>query len=178
LKLQIQVALALSACGAVACGPPRSFDAVNASTGRSVRTVLTDLREEQTFGGVYLSPQAGVLWLSQEAEGKLSGAWMSNVCGCRVIGRLHGSVTGNRASFDFTEVHSECEDARRLEGTGFLFYLPYASRGRLPELHGARRYTSRPTSFRARKDPRYDVVSVLTARAATTADNVEEPHCP
>jgi hypothetical protein len=159
------------------CQHVRSFDGLDAVSGRGLHLVQGSMPAEHSFSGDYLSPQTGKMTLRQSAE-QLRGSYEKRSCGCEIRGHVTGTVDGNLAELEWTEVVSGCT-ARTRHGEAFLFYTAPPSEQGPPKLFGERVYlvnervTRQGETFVSQREP-----SAWTATRIFEAPLPEEPHCP
>jgi len=165
----------------VACAAP-SFDGVDVSSGQSLQLSQGRMSPGHTFSGTFLSPQSGRMTLKQSGA-ELDGDYEYWLCGCPVLGHLHGTVQGNLAQIQFREHVASCGEPQELAGHGHLFYRAIPLSDSPAQLFGARAYLA-PPPFGVSNGEREDRPSVawtaveLDQISAATANDDVGRHCP
>lgn len=129
----------LAGTSATSCGPqrgPRSYawSGLDESNGQNVTVSQGPMPTDETFTGVYRSPQIGDLELVQTGSA-LTGRYEYDRGSCHVTATLEGTVEGNVAQLRWTENHRPCGRIAPVVGRAYFLYMlettANVTRGRL-----------------------------------------------
>lgn len=118
----VPLTLALSV---VSCGGSQLnryvWNDVDEATGQRVDLRQGPMPADETFTGVYQSPQIGEVQLSQTGD-LVVGQYEYDRGSCHVRARLEGNAVGNLARLAWREDHRQCGRIEPVTGRSFFLY--------------------------------------------------------
>jgi hypothetical protein len=108
------------------CGGPqraRSYEwaGLDEASGQNLRLQQGPMPANQTFTGVYRSPQIGDIELVQTGDAVV-GRYEYDRGSCHVVARIEGNATGNLLRFTWREDHRPCGRIAPVVGRAFFLY--------------------------------------------------------